>query len=156
MKKCTKCGVEYPKTNEYFHCRNRNSKIGLYPSCKKCKNAERDKWKKINIEKVKEYQKKYRIENDIKVKELNKKYTIENNDKIKEYQKKWYAENNVIAKNARIKWNVEHPEKCEYSSQKHRLKKQIGETPPPELVEIKVLINKTKRLCKTSKNLETI
>ena len=33
-----------------------------------------------------------------------------------------------------------------------RLKKQIGETPPPELVEVKLLIIRTKRLCKTLKN----
>ena len=35
---------------------------------------------------------------------------------------------------------------------KYHLKKEIGETPPLELVEVKLLTIKTKQLCKTLKN----
>jgi len=36
VKTCTKCDTEYPATVEYFH-RDKKTKDGLYPSCKKCK-----------------------------------------------------------------------------------------------------------------------
>lgn len=35
LKRCTKCGSEYPATPEYFH-KDKNRKDGLYPTCKLC------------------------------------------------------------------------------------------------------------------------
>jgi len=83
------------------------------------------------------YQKKYYSENHEKIKEQLKKDRDKNPEKYNERKKKYRSENT---------------EKVKYSEIKQNLKRQIGETPPPELVEIKVLINKTKRLCKTLKN----
>ena len=83
--------------------------------------------------KKKEYQKKWRAENSEKVKEYHRKWKAENPEKVNEYQRKWYAEN---------------PEKVKKTDIKFKLKEQIGEVPPPELVEIKFLVYKIKKQLK--------
>lgn len=42
MKRCSKCGKEYPATPEYFY-RRRATSSGLYPACKKCMSEEAKK-----------------------------------------------------------------------------------------------------------------
>ena len=120
-KVCTKCGVEYPATKEFFRT-DKSRKYGLHAHCKKCSKLNHLKWCKENSEKVKAYSRKYNAENREKVKAGRKKYRENNHEKII------------------------------YQDTEYRLKTKIGATPPPELVEIKTLINKTKRLCKTLKN----
>ena len=83
--------------------------------------------------KKKEYQKKWQAENSEKVKEYHRKWKAENSEKVKEKNRKWQAENYEKLKKIRIKSN---------------LKKQIGEVPPPELVEIKFLVYKIKKQLK--------
>jgi hypothetical protein len=118
--------------------------------CKKC-GEQRDGVKRCsNCNRIykKEHQKKYRLENPEKVKEIQRKYRLANPEKEKERLRKWRLENREKEKEYRL----ENAEKYKERQIKHRLKKQIGETPPPELVEVKLLINKTKQLCKTLKN----
>ena len=66
----------------------------------------------------------------------------------KEYQKKWQAENSEKVKEYHRKWRAENPEKVKETDIKFKLKKQIGEVPPPELVEIKFLVYKIKKQLK--------
>ena len=40
MKKCSKCGKEYPTTLEYFH-RQTGKKDNLTSACKDCRNCNR-------------------------------------------------------------------------------------------------------------------
>ena len=127
MKTCTKCGEVKP-LDEFY----RWSDI-----CKNCKIEYQKIYSSENSEKIKKSKKIYRSENSEKIKESQKIYRSENSEKAKEYQKIYRSENT---------------EKVKYIEIKQNLKRQIGATPPPELVEIKVLINKTKRLCKTLKN----
>jgi hypothetical protein len=63
-----------------------------------------------------------------------------------------YKENQEKERALTQKWKHDNIEKARYNSTKDKLKRKIGETPPPELVEVKVLINKTKQLCKTLKS----
>lgn len=42
LKRCPKCGNEYPKTHEYFH-RSKNRKDGLNPWCKPCQRLSSQK-----------------------------------------------------------------------------------------------------------------
>lgn len=123
MKECTKCGIV-------------KDEIEFRKGKGQCKECERNYLKEYRkTEKYKEsnivYQKKY-IQSE-KGKECQKKY--QQTEKYKKYIKtKKYKE-------------------CNYKNCiKYNLKKQIGETPPPELVEVKLLIYKTKRLCRTLKS----
>ena len=68
--------------------------------------------------------------------------------KKKEYQKKWRAENSEKVKEKSRKWRAENPEKVIKNGIKFELKEQIGEVPPPELVEIKFLVYKIKKQLK--------
>ena len=68
--------------------------------------------------------------------------------KKKEYQKKWRAENPEKVKENNRKWYAENPEKVNKIRIKFELKEQIGEVPPPELVEIKFLVYKIKKQLK--------
>lgn len=45
--KCTKCGNDYPRTEEYFHKAHGN-KDGLNKQCKKCRCDYMKKWNKEN------------------------------------------------------------------------------------------------------------
>ena len=148
---CTKCGVEYPATKEYFYVR-KERKSGLGCTCVKC-IRERDKlYRKNNSEKFKEKGKKWRDENPEKVRQYQKDYVEKNRDKIKENRGKYREINPEKIKAKRKRLFEKNPDIHIRRGVKRRLEKQIGAHPPPELVEIKVLINKTKRLCKTLKN----
>lgn len=147
-KRCTKCGVE---KHESEFAKNKTLKDGLSYYCKKCLSEYSKKYRVENYENVKEKEKKYRVENRDKVKSAVRKWQEKNKEKTIETIVKWQKENKEKTKEYHIKWSNKN-QNMAYYSQKQRLKKQIGETPPPELVEVKLLINKTKRLCKTLKN----
>ena len=57
-KACTKCGVEKPRTKEYFVLDGRRSD-GLGSKCRKCANSENVGWRKKNPEYSKKYLRKY-------------------------------------------------------------------------------------------------
>lgn len=150
-KVCTKCGVEYPATKEFFHA-DKSRKYGLYSMCKKCKRLKLIEWNKNNPEKVGEVSRKWRQENPEKAKANAKKWYAANTEKKRAKISEWKSKNPEKVKASIKKWRAANPEKYAYIDTKRKLKKQIGATPPPELVEIKVLINKTKKLCKTLNN----
>ena len=83
-----------------------------------------------------------------KKKEYQKKWRAENPEKVKENNRKWYAENHEKVKEKSRKWRAENPEKVIKNGIKFELKEQIGEVPPPELVEIKFLVYKIKKQLK--------
>jgi hypothetical protein len=129
--------------------------------CKKCGEQREDVGRCSNCNR--EYQKKYYLENHEKHKERSikwrlenpdyqRKYRLENPEKINEGKRKWCLENREKEKERSRKYRLENPEIYKKTQIRRNLKNQIGETPPPELVEIKLLINKTKQLCKTLKN----
>jgi len=160
MKVCSKCFIE---KDESEFCKH-----GKYLSswCNKCKNSYDRQYRKTHVcviseeSKVKRriYQRKYRINNPEKVKASDKiKYDKIKNDKNKLIKSrasklKYYHNNKVLKdKNDYKKRPIIYEQA--YVKIKHQLKKQIGENPPPELVELKVLIYKTKKLlCETSKS----
>ena len=102
--------------------KSKDGKNGLRARCKVCCNSEVREWKLENAEKRKEYAERWYREHKEAVAARNKKYRLKNLD-------------------------MEYRHCAE-----RRLKKTIGEVPPPELVEARLLIAKTKKLCKTLKN----
>ena len=149
MKICSKCGVEKDESEFY---KKKDCKDGLVPYCKKCHSEKTKKYYFENKNKILAVCKLYRIENYEKVKKakinsMNKK-PLEYREKRKEYYKK--NKQYIDAKNK--KYSDFNPDFLITHYCKQYLKKQIGEDPPPELVELKKIIIKTKRLCKTSKN----
>ena len=72
---CTKCGIE--KELSYFY-KLKTGRDGLHPECKICLSIRAKKYRKINEQKKKESDKKYR--------DKNKKIIVKN-------KKKWYEDN---------------------------------------------------------------
>lgn len=58
VKKCPVCGGVFPATTEYFHASNTLSG-GIYPECKKCKNAKRKPYTHKKGLKNSEYNREY-------------------------------------------------------------------------------------------------
>lgn len=79
MKTCKKCNLE--KTIDEFG-RNKAKKDGLDIYCKEC-NALKSRKSKKDKEKIKQYNKEYRLKNSDNLKKSANKYYLDNIDKIK-------------------------------------------------------------------------
>ena len=156
MKTCSKCGVE--KDESEFSKANHH-KDGLRSQCKKCRSEYQKEYQKSDkrkesekrrnkSDKRKEWEKKRRQSDKRKeyMKEYQKEYV--QSDKYKEYQKKRRKLEDY--KNRQKEYQKSDKYK-EYQIA-YNLKSTTGVTPPPELVEVKLIINKTKQLCKTLKS----
>ena len=82
---CITCGKELTLNNDNF-AKTKRSNDGFANVCKPCKR---------------EYDKKYRLENNDKIKEKQKKYYEENKEERSSYYKKWRAENQEHVKKYR-------------------------------------------------------
>lgn len=102
-KVCTKCG-EFKSFNE-FAKNSRNKTDGRQPKCKVCNK----KYRLENVEKRKEYDKKYTKRNSEYVRERKKKWHEMNIERIKENKKKYYQENKEYIQNKTKKWRSDNP-----------------------------------------------
>lgn len=95
MKKCSKCGNEYPNTDEYF-CKHKNYKDGLSCLCLECKkinNAKRrdkklknlKRWRDENKERRAEYRKMYYALHGERERKSHKKWLLDNKEKVLAY-----------------------------------------------------------------------
>lgn len=85
LKKCSKCGAEYPKTSEYFQ-KDVRIKCGYGSECKICIKLRKAKYNEANKERKSAYNKEYRERNREKLIEHYKNYRKNNQEKIKEYR----------------------------------------------------------------------
>lgn len=85
---CHTCGVEYPKTDEFFGYRNKKKSNTLRSECKKCRYLSTRSYAVANPQRIKQLQKQYRKNNPEKVKSSNKKFREENPDYAKNYRYK--------------------------------------------------------------------
>lgn len=135
-KKCSKCG-EVKDVGEFY----KNGEYGLRPNCKKC---EKEQWQKKNIK------------NPEKNKTKCRNYLLANSEKEKERIKNYWLKNPENLKNKNNRCNTKKIDNLTDCYIKQTLKlsgfttEQINEN--PELIEVKRLIIKTKRLCKTLPN----
>ena len=97
-KKCTKCGVEKPRTKEYF-ASDRRHKDGLQSQCRKCDCDVTKNWNRNNKKKIKKYHREYDQQNR---EELNK-YSRERNKTLKEHVGKVVADIKVRCTNPNCK-----------------------------------------------------
>ena len=162
MKTCSKCKVEKDEGEFYKHER---CKGGLHCLCKSCISELRKKYRSENKEKISEIRKKYYSKNKEKISAIKKKYILANKEKKVKYDKIYYSKNKEKFSEHNKKYHLENKEKfIEYKKKymetdlgkkyaiKRDFKRYHGFAPPAEIVEVKLIINKTKQLCKTLKN----
>lgn len=128
LKRCTKCGNEYPATTEYFHAR-KDRPCGLTASCKFCRLAAVQTWNKENHERHVANAVKWNNEHPERVKDTNKRYFKKNQSKITARQKKWYNENKDIINEKVKKKRRANPEKHRESN-----KRQYQKNPQKALI----------------------
>lgn len=84
LKRCSKCGVEYPSTPEYFK-RDRRISCGL---CAQCKNCDRV-YRQANKEYISQKRKRHYQKNREHERETNRRYHDANRAEILERQAKY-------------------------------------------------------------------
>jgi 5-methylcytosine-specific restriction endonuclease McrA len=103
VKICSKCGVEFPETAQYFYIKGKG-KVGFRCICKKCtseqelshkdQKAEYDKiYRQNNLERERENDKKYYQNNKEKYKDYKRQHYEMNKETIIENQKQYYIQN---------------------------------------------------------------
>lgn len=92
VKKCTKCGLEFPATKEYFRVA-KNNKDGLKCECKICQKEKDKKYRENNREKILKNMGNYKSKNNTKIKQYHKDYYSKNEEKIKKYRNEYSIKN---------------------------------------------------------------
>lgn len=158
-KVCTNC--KYEKCIRDFY-KDKKGKNGFRSCCKTCMNEFSSEYHKNNSEK----RNIYRQANSEKIKTYRAKYRKNNSEKIKENRAKYYKDNHKRENSISAEYHKNNLEKIKELKAKriedlpdsyirHQLK--IQNYPQelinnPEIIEIKRITIKTKRLCKTSQN----
>ena len=120
MKKCSKCGEQFPATAEYFY-RHTGCKDGLRSYCKKCQAQEDKKYRKANREHLRKVRKRYRKENKEQTRKYQKRYRKENKEQMRKYQKRYRKENKEYTRKLQKRWykaNKEHLRKYQKKRRK--------------------------------------
>ena len=120
-KTCPRC--EETKSISEFH-KNKKAKDGLNGYCKECHKRSNKKYRRTNLEKVrernKESSKKYRKANPEKVKERTKNWQKANPEKARKSSKKWHKANLEYNKETVKKWQKANPEYNKEYGKKYR------------------------------------
>ena len=113
-KRCSKCGIEYPATKEFFFA-HKQKIDGLRPDCKKCNQVTCAIYRQNNPEKMKEYERKrYYLTLDYR-----KEYRINHRDELNAYSKEYASTHSQEAVKRSRDWAKNNPER-------HRILQQIA------------------------------
>jgi hypothetical protein len=98
FKTCTKCGLTYPATTDYFHT-GKQLKFSLQNACKVCRRADNRRWLAENKERRREYNQQWEVENRERRAEMFRVWQQENAEARREYNERWRQENVERIKN---------------------------------------------------------
>lgn len=158
---CSKCKLEF---DVIFFGKSISSSDGLRGECKKCRREESKIYADSNREKEKERAKIYRAENKDEIRKRHKIYRLANKDKIKERSKRDIKNRGSAYKIYKQNYDLSHKKEIKGIQKKYSIdltdsyirhnlvalgfpKESIKQF--PEIIEVKRLLIKTKRLCKT-------
>lgn len=107
IKRCNKCGVEYPATKEHFHGAQKNPD-GLRTECKLCRQKDTQHYREVHRKELREKQGRY-MKTD-RGQEQRKRYLETNQEALAEYKKRYYdANRDQILKQKKFR-RAENPE----------------------------------------------
>lgn len=86
LKPCSKCGVAFPHTGEFFH-KDKNTKSGLRSDCKECHRASKRHYRNTNLEKCRARENRYDANNRDKRRRYNRIYYAINIERLHLYDK---------------------------------------------------------------------
>jgi hypothetical protein len=124
-KVCSKCGMAFPRTSEFFF-KQKRGKDGLQGQCKKCRSKCNKEHYRRNKERYSETRKKYYINNKEWLLEYNKKWWKENFDRIAkwkvDYDKQYKINNYELVTERNREWRKNNPEKIREYARRQRVK----------------------------------
>lgn len=141
LKRCSKCGNEYPATREYFYvCTGQSS--GFKSACKKCTKQDAAKHYREHAEEERERGKKRWREHKEYCKAIHARwvdkyperakasqdnYARNNPEKRKAHSAAWRREHPERVKEYQVKWRREHQDLVRAGCQKRRARKLSAE-----------------------------
>ena len=156
MKKCSRCKEE-KEVAEFI--KNNQTKDGLTYYCKACLKGIREKYRLEYKDKIREYRRSWNAKNPDKCRLYVKTYRKKNPDLIASMSRRYQEAHPDVSRRYKKKsaYYIDRAYIISIICKNSPLK---SSDIPPELIEVKRLIIKTKRLCKqqsqTSQNLETV
>ena len=106
-RRCTKCGEDKEISEFGFQNKKKNTYL---PYCKECSCKKTREWTKNNIEKKKEYDKRYAKENAEHIKERKKQWYKENIEHIREYNGQYQKNNREYLRDYKKRYAKENTE----------------------------------------------
>ena len=145
MKTCSKCKEDKDKS---LFSNNKKTKDKLSYVCKVCYK----KYYTENREKLVLYGKNRRQEKKEVLREISKVYYTNNQERIKSRNSEWSLKNKEKVNIYKKRWKDINKDKLSGIFIKSYHKRINGIIVPHDIIETIVLINKTKRLCRTLNN----
>jgi DNA-directed RNA polymerase subunit RPC12/RpoP len=122
LKRCTKCGTEYPATGEFFGPSNQ-VKSGLLARCRTCVSAYDHQRRIDNIEVRREYDRRYRAEHHEAKLANNHRYYAENREKLQEDSRRYDAANKDRRREKHREWEARNPD---YARRQYAKNPELG------------------------------
>jgi hypothetical protein len=122
LKRCNKCGCDFPATVEYFHLSN-NGLYGLRQTCKSCRKAIAHERHKNDPSISRDAARRRREKYPERVRNARQRYLAENRNKVRDYQQRWANANpeRVSAKHKR--WAEKNHSATRVKSRNRRARK---------------------------------
>jgi len=127
MKKCTKCGIEYPATTDYFYARN-NRPSGLVSHCRKCSVIKSSAWNKAHPDKRKASKKRCYWKDPKADNNRSKKWREANKERHHENTRRWIAENKDRHSKKTSEWTKNNIEQSRGYWRKYAAKRATNPT----------------------------
>ena len=108
MKTCSTCGESKPLSEFQKRATSRD---GHKPACKVCSSKSYRKWRKANLESVRERKRKWRDANSESERERRRKWRAANSEREAEQGRKWYQNNleRVRERSRKRKYGLDTP-----------------------------------------------
>lgn len=126
LKRCGKCGNEYPATTDYFSP-DKQGVYGVTAQCKTCRRENTQRWRDENPGKVDEYNKNYYAEHKEQENTRSKQFHIQNSERINKRHRDNYEENPENSRRATQRWRKKYPIK--HALQSHRRRTRLENLP---------------------------
>lgn len=123
LKRCTKCGIEKPATPEYF-LRQKSLPSGMTPHCKECNKKRGKEYYESNRDKESLRLRRYQENNKERIKEYNKQYRLDNLEKRRQEHKDYYEAHRDAQRQRMSKWIKNNRGKLRVIHSRYRARKK--------------------------------
>jgi len=122
-KHCSKCGIEYPATAEYFHKQGRNSEK-LRADCKVCFSRKLKEYNEAHKQEKQEYHKKYHAMHREEQRVNKQRWRENNREKRREQGRRYYAKHSAKLKEKHRQWRKNSPQRMVVHAANYKARKR--------------------------------